>query len=99
MIIYKQVKDMNRLRIDKRIQVIAALMEGTFINATCRITGVAKHTVLNLLRNIGCAAAAYHHRNVGGLRDPRDGSGFIGSRLEFGGIGRIIGTEVNHETQ
>jgi IS1 family transposase len=32
------------------------------------MTGVAKHTVLNLLRDLGCAAAAYHHRNVRGLR-------------------------------
>jgi IS1 family transposase len=47
--------------------VIAALVEGTSINATCRITGVAKHTVLNLLRDLGCAAAKYHHQNVRGL--------------------------------
>jgi IS1 family transposase len=32
------------------------------------MTGVAKHTVLNLLRDLGCAAAAYHHWNVRGLR-------------------------------
>ncbi|MGH9745840.1 MAG: IS1 family transposase [Candidatus Acidiferrales bacterium] len=59
---------MNRLRVSKQIQVIAALVEGTSINATCRMTGVAKHTVLNLLRDLGCAAAAYHHFNVKGLR-------------------------------
>ncbi|HZQ92455.1 MAG TPA: IS1 family transposase [Terriglobales bacterium] len=58
---------MNRLKTEKRIQVIAALVEGTSINATCRMTGVAKHTVLNLLRDLGCAAAAYHHHNVRGL--------------------------------
>jgi IS1 family transposase len=58
---------MNRLAIGKRVQVIAALVEGTSINATCRMTGVAKHTVLNLLRDLGCAAAAYHHRHVRGL--------------------------------
>jgi hypothetical protein len=45
---------MNRLSTDKRTQVIAALVEGTSINATCRMTGVAKHTVLNLLRDLGC---------------------------------------------
>jgi len=59
---------MNRLRTDKQTQVVAALVEGTSINATCRMTGVAKHTVLNLLRDLGCAAAAYHHRNVRGLK-------------------------------
>lgn len=32
------------------------------------MTGAAKHTVLNLLEDMGCAAATYHHRNVRGLR-------------------------------
>ncbi len=32
------------------------------------MTGVAKHTVLNLLRDLGCAAAEFHHHNVRGLR-------------------------------
>ncbi|HEY5175833.1 MAG TPA: IS1 family transposase [Terriglobales bacterium] len=59
---------MNRLPMGKRIQVISALVEGTSINATCRIAGVAKHTVLNLLRDLGCASADYHHRNVRNLR-------------------------------
>lgn len=59
---------MNRLNIEKRVQVVAALVEGTSINATCRMTGVAKHTVLNLLRDLGCTAAEFHHRNVRGLR-------------------------------
>ena len=43
---------MNQLRTDKRTAVIAALVEGTSINATCRITGVAKHTVLKLLKDL-----------------------------------------------
>jgi IS1 family transposase len=59
---------MNRLSTSKRVQVLSALVEGVSINATCRMSGVAKHTVLNLLRDLGCAAAEYHHRNVRGLR-------------------------------
>ncbi len=59
---------MNRLRIEKRVQVLSALVEGVSINATCRMSGVAKHTVLNLLRDLGCASAAFHHRHVRGLR-------------------------------
>ena len=59
---------MNCLSTEKRTQVIAALVEGTSINATCRMTGAAKHTVLKLLADLGCAAAAYHHRNVRNLR-------------------------------
>jgi IS1 family transposase len=62
---------MNRLSTAKRVQVISALVEGVSINATCRMTGVAKHTVLNLLRDLGCAAATYHHRSVRGLRVKR----------------------------
>jgi len=59
---------MNRLTTDKRSQVIAALVEGTSINATCRMTGVAKHTVLKLLKDLGCACAAYHDTHVRNLR-------------------------------
>jgi IS1 family transposase len=59
---------MNRLGIDKRIAVIAALVEGTSINAACRMTGVAKHTVLKLLKDLGCAAASYHDSHVRNLR-------------------------------
>ena len=66
--IYKHYFIMNRLNTEKRAQVLSALVEGVSINATCRMTGAAKHTVLNLLRDLGCAAAEYHHRNVRGLR-------------------------------
>jgi IS1 family transposase len=59
---------MNRLATDKRTAVIAALVEGTSINATCRMTGVAKHTVLKLLEDMGCACAAYHNEHVRNLR-------------------------------
>src|SRR5438552_6782612 len=59
---------MNRLATDKRTAVIAALIEGTSVNATCRMTGVAKHTVLKLLKDIGCACAAYHNAHVRNLR-------------------------------
>jgi IS1 family transposase len=59
---------MNRLSTGKRVQVVSALVEGVSINATCRMTGVAKHTVLNLLRDLGCAAAAYHDFAVTNLK-------------------------------
>lgn len=59
---------MNRLNTAKRAQVIAALIEGNSINATCRMLGVGKHTVLRLLEDAGCACAAYHHANVRNLR-------------------------------
>lgn len=59
---------MNRLSTEKRSQVVAALVEGTSINATCRMTGIAKHTVLKLLKDLGCAAASYHNSRVRNLR-------------------------------
>jgi IS1 family transposase len=59
---------MNRLAIEDRTSVIAALVEGNSINATCRMTGVAKHTVLKLLKDMGCACAAYHNEHVRNLR-------------------------------
>jgi IS1 family transposase len=59
---------MNRLSTEKRVQVVSALVEGVSINATCRMTGAAKHTVLNLLRDLGSACAEYHHRAVRNLR-------------------------------
>ena len=65
------VNGMNRLAISKRTQVIAALVEGVSINATCRMTGVAKHTVLNLLRDLGCACAEYHNKTIRNLKVQR----------------------------
>jgi IS1 family transposase len=59
---------MNRLAIENRTSVVAALAEGNSINATCRMTGVAKHTVLKLLKDEGCACAAYHNEHVRNLR-------------------------------
>jgi IS1 family transposase len=59
---------MNQLSTSKRTQIIAALVEGNSINATCRMLGVGKHTILRLLRDAGCACAAYHNENVRNLR-------------------------------
>jgi hypothetical protein len=50
---------MNRLATSRQVQAVSSLVEGNSINATCRMTGIAKHTVLKLLKDLGCAAAAY----------------------------------------
>ena len=55
---------MNRLSTERRVAVVQALVEGVSINATCRMTGVAKNTVLKLLADLGTACAAYHDENV-----------------------------------
>src|ERR1700686_3214566 len=59
---------MNQLNTAKRVQIMAALVEGNSINATCRMLGVGKHTVLRLLEDAGCACAAFHDANVRNLR-------------------------------
>jgi hypothetical protein len=59
---------MNRLSTQNRAQAIAVLVEGGSINSNGRTTGVAKHTILKLLEDIGCACVSYHHRHV---RNPR----------------------------
>ncbi|MDD5476740.1 MAG: IS1 family transposase [Candidatus Omnitrophica bacterium] len=53
---------MNKLTKEKRIQVIASLVEGNSIRATCRMTNVAKGTVLKLLKDIGKVCTEYQNR-------------------------------------
>jgi hypothetical protein len=50
---------MNRLIINKQCIVLAALVEGNSINSTVRMTGVAKHMVLNPLEDVGWAVRNY----------------------------------------
>ena len=50
---------MNRLSAEKRIAVVAALVEGCGLRATARMTGVARMTVEKLLRDLGAACAQY----------------------------------------
>ncbi|MBZ0221048.1 MAG: IS1 family transposase [Candidatus Methylomirabilis sp.] len=53
---------MNRLDVKKQAQIIAALVEGNSIRATCRMTGAAKGTVLKLLADIGRACSEYQDK-------------------------------------
>jgi IS1 family transposase len=55
---------MNKLTQAKRVQIIAALVEGNSIRATCRMTGAAKGTVLKLVVDLGKACAAYQDRTL-----------------------------------
>lgn len=50
---------MNKLNSKRRSQVVAALVEGNSIRAACRMTGVAKGTVLKLLAHLGAACEKY----------------------------------------
>jgi IS1 family transposase len=53
---------MNRLSPAKRKAVIAALVEGNSIRATCRMTGVAKNTVVKLLMDMGTVCSIHQDR-------------------------------------
>jgi IS1 family transposase len=53
---------MNRLTIKERAGILSLLVEGTSINATCRLSGTSKNTVLKLLADVGDACAAYQDR-------------------------------------
>jgi hypothetical protein len=59
---------MNRLSTAKRAAVVAALVEGVSIRATCRMTGVCKPAVLKLLADLGAVCASLHDATVRELR-------------------------------
>ncbi len=62
---------MNTLSIDRRVRVVAALVEGNGINATARMTGVSKPTILKLLADLGTACTAYQDRTLRNLASRR----------------------------
>ena len=55
---------MNRLSTEKRATILAALCEGVSINATSRMTGVSKVTILKLLRDIGPVCLDYQRATL-----------------------------------
>ncbi|MGO8786195.1 MAG: hypothetical protein ACLQVL_02265 [Terriglobia bacterium] len=59
---------MNKLNSTHQSQVIAARVDGNSIRAVERMTGVAKHTILDLIETVGIAAAAYQDRTLVNLK-------------------------------
>ena len=55
---------MNRLSAEKRAQILSCLVEGMGINATSRVVGVSKNTVLKLLRDVGRACSEYQGKTL-----------------------------------
>src|ERR1035441_7260420 len=55
---------MSRLSTAQRVQVVSALVEGNSVRSTCRMTGIAKGTVLSLLADMGEVCAEYHDEHV-----------------------------------
>jgi IS1 family transposase len=62
---------MNRLSTQKRVSIVAALVEGNSINATSRIVGVSNNTVLKLLADLGNACAIYQDKVFRNLKCKR----------------------------
>ena len=62
---------MNKLSTAKRVQIVAALVEGNSVNATSRIVGVSNNTVLKLLGDIGEACAVYQDKAFRNLKSKR----------------------------
>jgi IS1 family transposase len=50
---------MNKLSIERRCQIVSALVEGNSIRSICRMTGTAKRTVTRLLVELGAACRDY----------------------------------------
>ncbi len=57
----------NRLPVERRAQVVNALIEGNSVRSTVRLTGVAKGTILKLLAEVGAACAKYQHDRLRNL--------------------------------
>lgn len=62
---------MNQLSIQDRVQILNALSEGMGINATARVTGKSKNTILKLLADVGEACALYQDRVMNNLQCER----------------------------
>lgn len=62
---------MNCLDTETRTRIVAALVEGNSIRATCRMIRAAKGTVTKLLADLGEACGAYHDANVRNLVSKR----------------------------
>jgi IS1 family transposase len=62
---------MNRLSVEKRAKVIAALVEGNSMRATARLCGVNVNTAMWLLEDIGVACAKYQNRTIRNITSKR----------------------------
>ena len=58
---------MNKLSTKERAQIIACMVEGNSLRATCRMTGFAKKTVSRLLVEMGTACSAFQDRTLRNL--------------------------------
>ena len=58
---------MNRLTVEKRAQIISALVEGNSLRSVVRMTGAAMNTALKLLADVGQASLEYQNKAMRNL--------------------------------
>jgi IS1 family transposase len=59
---------MNSLTHAKRVQIVAALVEGNSLRSVSRMTGIARNTITKLLVDLGEACMNYHDAQVRNVR-------------------------------
>ena len=62
---------MNRLPIEKRVQILSMLCEGSSMRAIARVADVSFNTVAKILIDAGRACAAFHNEKVVGVKSKR----------------------------
>ena len=62
---------MNKLPIEKRVQIINLLVEGCSLRSTSRIADVSINTVTKLLVDVGRACEKFHNEKVVGIKSQR----------------------------
>src|SRR5437879_4928947 len=62
---------MNKLPIEKRMQIITLLIEGNSLRSTSRIAHASINTVTRLLIDVGIACEKFHTEKVIGIKSHR----------------------------
>ena len=65
------IRDMNRLPLDRRAQILGMLAEGTSLRAASRLADVSINTVTKLLVDVGAACEHYQDRTLRDLKCKR----------------------------
>jgi lambda repressor-like predicted transcriptional regulator len=58
------MRGMNKLPLEKRVQILTMLVEGSSMRSVSRVCGVSINTVTKLLVDAGTACAAFHDEKV-----------------------------------
>lgn len=65
------MRGMNKLPLEKRVQILTLLVEGSSLRSITRITGASINTVTKLLVDAGTVCAIFHDENVRKVKSER----------------------------